>query len=407
MRSRLGAALFWCAVALAVLTIALALVGRARILDIVVVLVAGPGVAAVARLLTSRRPDNAIGWILALVAVLFATGIACDAYAATAPASDPQLALQVAVCLGQPIWNLWLLALVGIALPLLFPDGRLPSRRWRWVAWAGVAGTLAGTVATVFAPGVIDARAADVSVRNPLGIAAADGVLSVAGAAGAVLTGIAFLAAAAAVIVRLRRSRGVERQQLKWFAYVAVMIVAGLTLASISSSFDEDATWVQIVGPFGWFLALIMIAIGLPAATAIAVLRHRLYDIDVVINRTLVYAGLTASLVASYLGAVLLLQLALGPLTEDNDLAIAGSTLAVAAAFRPLRARIQGLVDRRFYRRRYDAARTIERFGARLRDEVSLDALSSELRGVVAETMQPAHVSVWMRVTADEAPAQR
>ena len=234
---------------------------------------------------------------------------------------------------------------------------------------------------------------------NPLGIAAAADLLSVAGQVASFLTGVAFLGAAASVIVRLRRSHGVERQQLKWFAYVVVMVVGGITLASVSSAVGDDKAWVQIAGPVGWFTALIGIAFGIPGATAIAVLRYRLYDIDVVINRTLVYVGLTASLVASYLGAVLLLQLALGPLTEDNDLAIAGSTLAVAAAFRPLRGRIQGLVDRRFYRHKYDAARTIERFGARLRDEVSLDALSSELRGVVADTMQPAQVSVWLRAS--------
>ena len=396
MRSWLGAALFWCAVAIAVLTVGLLVADRGGVLDAAMAPLLGFGVGGIARLLTSRRPDHLVGWILAVVALLLVAAIACDSYAANAQPGDPEVALQVAVCLGQMIWSLWLLVAVGVALPLLFPDGRLPSRRWRWVAWAGIAGTAIGTIAFAFAPGRIESAAAE-DIVNPLGVAGAADALSAAANVSSVLTGVAFLGAAVSVVVRLRRSRGVERQQLKWFAYVVVMIVAGLTLATVSSPFGKDEAWVQVVGPLGWFTALIGIAFGIPGATAVAVLRYRLYDIDVVINRTLVYASLTLSLVASYLGVVVLLQLVLGPLTEDNDLAIAGSTLAVAALFRPLRARIQGVVDRRFYRRKYDAGRTIEEFGARLRDEVSLDSLSRELRDIVTETMQPAHVSVWLR----------
>ena len=193
------------------------------------------------------------------------------------------------------------------------------------------------------------------------------------------------------------RSRGIERQQLKWFAYVAAVSAGGLMCAIVTSSVGGEADWATVVAPIGWFTALAMVGFGIPAATGVAVLRYRLYEIDVVIRRTLVYAGVTASLAAAYLASVLLLQLALDPVTSGSSLAVAVSTLAVAALFRPARSRIQRAVDHRFYRRRYDAAVTLESFSARLREQVDLDALGAELRSVVTETMQPAHVSLWLR----------
>jgi hypothetical protein len=392
MKARLGPALFWIPVALAVLTIAAIVVGRGRLLECVPML-AGLGFAVVGRLLTSRRPENAVGWILALIGIVLAVAALTEGYVAGALGSDPLLALELAGWLTQFIWFLWLPGLVGIALPLLFPDGHLPSPRWRWIAWAGVIGTVLGTLATAFKPGPIEVDAA-VDVENPVGISGAGELLSVVEGLGFVLTSVGVVGAGAAVIVRLRRSRGVERQQLKWFAYVASMIVAGLTVATLSSTVDEDSTLAQVLGPVGWFTALGMVGIGIPLATGIAVLRYRLYEIDVVINRTLVYGALTATLAVAYLGSVLVLQLVLSP---SSDLAIAASTLAAAALFRPARGRIQAVVDRRFYRRKYDAQRTLESFAGRMRNQVALDAIAVELRSAVAETMQPTHISLWVR----------
>jgi hypothetical protein len=364
--------------------------------------VAVVGYAFVGALIADRQPRNPIGWLLLATGILLAFGALVDANLML----DDAPARGVSAWLSDWTWFVWL-SLAGIFLPLLFPTGRPLSRRWRRVLWLGVASLVLSVLGSAFQPGPLDVDSAVPEVDNPFGIGgfAAD-VWPVMSRAGDVLTGIAFALAAASLVVRFRRSRGVERQQLKWFAYVGLVAAAGLAVAMAQVLFglqpgeDGEAGWLDVLGAVGWFTALGAIVLGIPIATGMAILRHRLYDIDVVINRTLVYGGLTATLAAAYLGSVLLLQLALSPLTEDNGLAIAGSTLGVAALFRPARSRIQDLVDRRFYRRKYDAAQTVESFGARLRDEVELDSLSAELRSVVAETMQPAHVSLWLREAA-------
>jgi hypothetical protein len=359
--------------------------------------VAVVGYGFVGALIAARQPGNVIGWLLLVIGNLLALGALVDASLLLEDAP----ARAFSAWLSDWTWYVWL-TLAGVFLPLLFPTGRPLSRRWRRVVWLGVAALALSLAGNAFQPGRLDVDSA-VPVDNPFGIPGVQGLMDVLARAGDVLAGIAFVLAAASVVIRFRRSRGVERQQLKWFAYVGVLAALGLGVAMVAVLFgtqpgeDGGGTTLDILGAVGWFTALFAIVVGIPVATGMAILRHRLYDIDVVINRTLVYGALTATLLLSYLGLVLLLQLTLSPLTEDNGLAIAGSTLGVAALFRPARARIQALVDRRFYRRKYDAARTLEGFGARLRDEVELDSLSAELRAVVADTMQPAHVSLWLR----------
>jgi hypothetical protein len=356
------------------------------------------GYAFVGALVASRQPGNAVGWILLVTGIMLILGALVDAnlLSRTAPARE------LSAWLSEWTWYVWL-TLAGVFLPLLFPNGRPPSRRWRPMLWLGAAALVLSVTGAAFEPGQLDVDS-PVPVDNPVGIGGPVGdALPVVARAGDVLAALAFALAAASLVARFRRSRGIERQQLKWFAYIGLLAAAGLAVAMAQVLFgaqpgdDVEGGWLEIVGAVGWFIALGSIVLGIPIATGMAILRHRLYDIDVVINRTLVYGALTATLAAAYLGSVLLLQLALSPLTEESDLAIAGSTLAVAALFRPALGRIQSLVDRRFYRRKYDAAQTIEGFGARLRDEVGLDSLSAELRAVAAETMQPAHVSLWVR----------
>ncbi len=341
--------------------------------------------AGVGALVAARRPRNPIGWLLEATALAFAFTVATEAYVKAN--DDPP-----AVILWLDGWTfiVWI-ALACVWIPLLFPDGRLPSRGWRWVAWGGTAAFSLATLSTAFGNQKLESAAGH-DVANPYALpgVAGDALAEIAALAG-VLYLLPVAGAVAGLVVRARRSRGVERQQLKWFAFAGALMLVALLLSAVSL-LDEPRLGPTL-GTVAWAAFLLLFAFGLPLAIGIAMLRHRLYDIDVVINRTLVYGALTATLGATYLSLVLLIGLTLG----TSNLAIAISTLAVAALFRPARTRIQTAVDHRFYRRRYDATRTLEAFGGRLRDEVDLDALQRELRGVVAETVQPAHVSLWLR----------
>jgi hypothetical protein len=342
--------------------------------------------AGVGALVASRHPGNPVGWLMCASGLAYALVGLLDAYASGLREHPPDPLPGSTAAAWASNWG-WAVG-VGLAatfLLLLFPTGRLPSPRWRPVArLAGVALGV-GIPALALAPGPLD----DFPIDNPLGVPGADWIVGI--------TGLALIASAgasiASVFARYRSAATVERQQIKWLLLAASLVgatIAALLVLAVLGLGSDEMVNAAVTGSIS----------AIPVAMGIAILRHGLFDVDLVINRTLVYAALTATLVAAYVGAVLLLQLALSPLTEDSGLAIAGSTLGVAALVRPLRARIQAAVDRRFYRRRYDAARTLESFGARLRDEVELDSLSGELRAVVAETMQPAHVSLWLREEA-------
>jgi hypothetical protein len=288
-----------------------------------------------------------------------------------------------------------MLALALFYLPMLFPDGHLPSRRWLPVA------VLAGIAASGFVlpRAFMDTlplnEAPGYRIDNPIGI---EGLGSVENLPlfGVLLNGllvIAFVGAAASVVVRFRRSRGVERLQMKWFVYVTVVLVGGSILTSVIGV----ATGLRWLEQFSFVLSMVAL-VGLLIAVGISIFRYRLYEIDVVINRTLVYGLLTLLLALMYFGGIVLLQRVFVLLTgQQSTLAVVASTLLIAALFNPLRGRIQAFIDRAFYRRKYDARKTLQAFSATLRDETDLNALSADLVGMVRETMQPAHVSLWLR----------
>jgi hypothetical protein len=339
--------------------------------------------AAVGAILTVKRPDNLVGWSIALAGGGMLVGGLFGGYGELALLAKPELGLPGGAAAGAIDDGSWTPLMAGVVLLLvLFPAGRLPSGRWRRILKLVLAGFGLIWVVIATSPGHLDPPLD--AYTSPLAVTGNDAYLI------AIFPVIAFCLVCTALagislVLRYRRSRGQERQQFKWLAASAALLVATLPLAAV---FDFSG-WGG--NPFG--LALI----ALPVSVGIAVLRYRLYEIDVIVRRTVVYGVLTGALAGLYFAIVLALQQAFSSLAGGSSLAIALSTLAVAALFRPARTRIQAFVDRRFYRRKYDAEQTVAMFAARLRDEVDLDALRGELTAVVAETMQPAHVSLWLR----------
>jgi hypothetical protein len=275
---------------------------------------------------------------------------------------------------------------------LLFPDGRLPSRRWRVVGWLAAAALATLAFGSAFTPGPLSDYP---EVDNPLGLAQLEGSLLEDGGVGWVLLSASVVISAVSIAVRYRRATGEERQQIKWLVFAGVIIAVGWTASSVAQ--DAISGTGGALGVVSLLLGVTSL-LGIPVAVGIAILRYHLYDVDLVINRTLVYATLTAMLVLVYLGGVVLLQYVFRTLTgQESQLAVVASTLAIAALFGPLRRRVQEFIDRRFYRRKYDAAKTLAEFSSKLRDETDLDALSDDLTAAVRETVQPAHVSLWLR----------
>jgi hypothetical protein len=350
----------------------------------------------VGALIASRRSENAIGWLCLAVGLLWMLIVLSDFYGVYGVAQPGSVPFPVVVA-GINNW-LWVPAvgLLGTYLLLLFPDGRLPSSRWRPLAWLSGAVLVLASGGVMLSPGPLQGLG---GVRNPFGLEGQPWLTS-AGYVVLPLLPLCMLASALSLLLRFRRSRGEEREQIKWIAFAASVVVIVYLIAMVASLLSPAETWFAGGSP-AWLSLLQSAALlsltAVPIAVGFAVLRYRLYDIDIIINRALVYGSLTATLALVYVGGVVVLQAMVRAMSgQESSLAVVASTLAIAALFGPLRRRVQGLVDRRFYRRKYDAAKTLEAFSAKLRTETDLDALSDDLVGVVRETMQPEHVSLWL-----------
>jgi MFS family permease len=350
---------------------------------IVPLLVAAVSAATVGALLGSRRPAHPVGWLLLGLGLLVVADVVVSEYVAYGVVARPGSLSGASYLAGvsNGVQFLWL-ACAGFVL-LLTPTGSLPSPRWRWCARLAAAAPLLLVLLSAVDPQPLLPEHPEVG--NPLAVPVPAGLLLAVAAVAAVVVLATLVAAAGSLVVRFRRARGVERQQLRWLALAAALAAGLLLVAVAAGAMGRDGV---VLAAIGTCVAL------LPLATGAAILRYRLYDLDRIISRTLAYGLLTMLLAAGYAAVALGLGRLLG---RDSSVAVAAATLVVAALFQPARRRVQTLVDRRFNRRRYDAAGTVEAFATRLRDQVDLDALHTELLAVVDQTMQPATASLWLR----------
>jgi hypothetical protein len=339
------------------------------------------GFTAVGGIVALRRPANPIGWLLlgaGFVSALGAFGLEYGVYAIVGrPTSLPGGVF--GAWLGSWTWVLFIAGILPLLL-LLFPDGRLLSSRWRSVGWLASLALVTTAAFMALNPGPLQLAQ---YANNPFTPLPTSLVTPLAAIGVAVMFPV-MGAACWSLVVRFRRSIGIEREQIKWLAFSAVpLAVAGLASAVLPDKLGQ--------------VLFVFLLLSVPLAIGIAVTRYRLYDIDVLIRRTLIYAALSAALLATYVGGVALLQSILSPLISGSGVAVAISTLAVVALFQPLRMRIRSAVDRRFYRAKYDAEQTLDTFAGRLRDEVELDSVRAELLAAVREALQPSHASLWLR----------
>lgn len=400
MMRRAPTVLAWLVLAVCVAAIsiahALALLGTGQANGSWVVTASFLTYPTVGALIISRRPKNAVGWIFCAIGLGAATTsfIAGYVHYSIAKHTDTQLITGLMDMLGNVVWPLNLG--LGSLLLFLFPDGKLPSRRWRSVFWLDIISIAAMILAGMLHAGPLEKHG---RVVNPIGVGGAMSLLSAMQNFAQTIFIFATLAAIISVVVRYRNAAGAQRQQIKWFAYGGVMIplivAVTMILSGVLTPRGQDPSTTTLSN-IGFALGFSM----LPLGAGIGVLRYRLYDIDILINRTLVYGSLTAVLAAVYFGGVYLAQTlvqAMSGQTRPQPIVIVASTLLVAALFTPLRRRIQSTIDRRFYRSRYDAARTLEAFSATLRAETDLRDLQERLVAIISEAMRPANVSLWVR----------
>jgi hypothetical protein len=392
MSTRTAAWLAWavCAISLAVTALCFLLIALNLSLDTPAyffwpdLTVLALGYSVIGAIIASRLPNHPIGWLCCAIGFIAAIDHFGGEYAVYALLAHPHSLPGGMAMFWLQDWFWMLFIGLIVFLLLLFPTGRLPSGRWQPFAWGSVVVILVAVILTASTP----LPSSGSEIRGSLEEPPSPIQFSV------LLLG---LVAAVSVVVGRRNARGVERQQIKWLLYAGAIFFVGSSLKIAVVYF------IQLEGPWGLWISYILVAVGGlsgPIAIGVAILRYRLYNIDVLINRTLVYGSLTALLAAVYFGGVTATQAIVRVLTgqeQQPQLVVVASTLVIAALFNPLRRRIQSFIDRRFYRRKYDATKMLDAFSAKLRDETDLDALSDDLVGVVREAMQPSHVSLWLR----------